>query len=255
MPAELLIPVQTQSCRHVEPVHRVVFILHIEGFRIVRRLATLHTVGSLQPVITPLYARAQTVLGWQGKHSLQMRHCPLLVALQLMLSWIIGEVRRMLTVHIAISQCDGCEIIVIGMTIPIHIQRDNIPYSLLLALCPYIPLATHRGRCVIIAQVIRLHVHTRMLATRSVDTFAIDTPFCIQFHVLGGGIGEPFRHLPVGVAVHGFVARIGDEMLRLVRVFSRCVLPSVAMLQLEIGVTLQFAEVQGNAVVLTQFAV
>ena len=57
------------------------------------------------------------------------------------------------------------------------------------------------------------------------------------------------------MAVHGLVARVGNEELRLVAGFGCRVLPSVAMLQLEVGVALQFADGDAQAVVLTKVAI
>ena len=128
-----------------------------------------------------------------------MCHRTLLVALQLVLPRVVGEVGGMLSVHITIGQGDSGEVIVVGMTIPVHIQGEHIG-------CVHSPLATYSGRSVVVAQIIRLHIHPRMLAAGSIDAFAVDGTVSIQFQILVDGVGEVLCHLPVGVAVRGLVA-------------------------------------------------
>ena len=177
-----------------------------------------------------------------------MCHHSLLVALQLMLPRVVREVGSVLPVHITVGQRDGCEVVVVGMTVPIHIQSEEVGVI-------QFPFATYSSRGIVVAEVVGLDVHTRVLAAGTVDALAVEGTICIEFYVLIECVGEVFCHLPVGVSVYGLVARVGDHKFRLMRVFPRGVLPSVAMLQLEIGVAAQLAEIQSDAVVLAQFAI
>ena len=105
----------------------------------------------------------------------------------------------MLAIHVAIGEGDGCEVVVIGMPIPIHIEGDDVGGV-------HLPLATCRYRSVVVAQVVGLHIHSRMLTAGSVDAFAVDAAVSIEFNVLIEGISEMFRHLPIGVSADGLVA-------------------------------------------------
>ena len=93
------------------------------------------------------------------------------------------------------------------------------------------------------------------MSAGAVDAFPVDAAVGIDFGVWRWVIGDMLRHLPVGVAVYGLVARIGDVILRLLQGFLRRVLPPVAVLQLEIGVARQPSIVQRNAVVLTNVTI
>ena len=62
MPTELFVTVEAQSCCHIEPLHRSVFVLHVKSAGVVCRLASFHAGGRFEPVVPPFDARAETVL-------------------------------------------------------------------------------------------------------------------------------------------------------------------------------------------------
>ena len=117
------------------------------------------------------------------------------------------------------------------------------------------PQSSKAQTLVAVFEVVGLHIHGGVLATGAVDVLAIGASLGIKFQSFDGFVGQALRHLPVVVSVDGFVTRVGDEKLRLVLVFRRCVLPSVGMLQVEVGVALHLANRQAKTIVLAHIAI
>ena len=74
-----------------------------------------------------------------NEHSLKLSHSSALVALQLFLVWEIWEIIGEMSVDIAIRQRGIREMVIVGMSVPIYIERDDI------CLVEF-PLSTHRCR-------------------------------------------------------------------------------------------------------------
>ena len=119
----------------------------------------------------------------------------------------------------------------------------------------YLPFPSGIDRSVVIFQIVGLYVARGIFSAYTVNAFPMSASLGIDFQALVECIGESFRYLPAGVAVDGFVSRIRYQEFRLVGILRRGVLPSVGMLQLEVGIRAPFAELQPDAVVLTDVAV
>ena len=81
-----------------------------------------------------------------------------------------------------------------------------------------------------VEQVPRLHVNSRVVSAGAVYAFAVSTAVGIQFYLRGKHIGESLANLPVGMAIHCLVARVGDMILRLLYGLFGGVLPTVGVL-------------------------
>ena len=93
------------------------------------------------------------------------------------------------------------------------------------------------------------------MPTGAVDAFPVDTAISIQFNGWCQLVGESLCYLPVGMPIHSLVARVGDVILRLRDGFLRGVLPTIGVLQLEVGITGQLAVIQGETVMLTDVTI
>ena len=173
-----------------------------------------------------------------------MGHGALLVALQLFLIGEIGKIRSVAAVYISFGERSVGEMVEISVLVPVYIKCQHIGFVEL-------PTAARTQRGIMILHVVGAHIHPGMLARRPVDAFPIEAAAGIELHALHGRIGKALADLPVGVAVHGFVARVVDGELCLMRVFGGGILPAVAMLGLKIGPAAPSSPVESEAVVLT----
>ena len=243
--------VEPEACRDIEAGDERPLVLHVDGSGPVARLPAIDSGGGFQPVVTEFGANTQLVLVGERQHALELCHGALLVALQLCLVGQIGEIGIIDgagALLVVFHKGGRREIVIVGMAVPVDVEGDDIGVR-------QFPLAAHCRRCVVVLHVVGLHVVVGVFAARTVDAFPIDTPVGIQFQGLGGFVGEPLCHLPVGVAVDGLVPGVVDGGLRTFHMFLARILPTVAVLELEIGVGTQFAEAQGDAVVLAEVAI
>ncbi len=246
--AELLVAGQAQARSDVDSLRRTVLVLHVSGRGIVAHLAVVHPHGRLQIVVAPLSPGTQPVASRQGEHSFHRCHGAPLVALHLLLSGEIGHIVPDRAVYNTVCQRHGGKIMIVRMSVPVYIKPDEI-------IAPEFKFSSRSQRAVVILKIVSLHVARRILAARAVDALPVYRPVGIQFELRRRVPRQPLGNLPIGVPVHGLVSRVGDEELGLRRVFDRRVLPSVAVLKLEIGVRAHLAKPHGEAVVLPDVSV
>ena len=126
-----------------------------------------------------------------------MRHRALLVTLKFALPGLHGY-REPLAVLIAIFLAFQQHIfivlgsvgVVIGMFVPVNIQREVV----LPRCAAKVPLATHRCRGIVIAQVVGIDIATGVRAVPwTMDVFDVVGAIGIEFQALNGLIGDVFR--------------------------------------------------------------
>ena len=131
-----------------------------------------------------------------------MGHRALLVTLKFLLIGQVGEIGIVYSAFallIIFHQGGCCEVIVVGMTVPVDVE------GYVVGLVQF-PFPTGRDGGISVFHVVGLHVVMRIFAAWTVDAFPINTAIGIQFQILGRCVGQVLRHLPVGVAVDSLVA-------------------------------------------------
>ena len=246
--AEAFVTRQSQASREIQRIEQSQLVLDVDGLGIVRSLAARHTHRRLQPVVAVFESGRELLLVREREDALQRDVRQPLVALQFGVAREIGEVVGEASVHVTIRQ-RGVRIgITVGVALPVCIEGNDVRGVQL-------PFASDGCRGIVVLQVPRLHVHTGMVTAGPVDALPVDAAVGIEFYLGRQLVGQALGQLPVGMAVDGLVARVGDVVLRLLRRFLRCVLPAVRMLQLEVSIAGPAPVVQGHSIVLTNVAV
>ena len=248
--AELAVAVETEAAGELQQTPGRILVLNVERLGIIGDgAAVVDAHGGSQPVVAHLEAGAEAILGWQIEDAFEVSHRAPLVALQVALVGEIGEIVGEAPVGVvAVDERRVGEDVVVGVAVPIDVEGDD---STLRGL----PLAAHGCRCVAIGEVVGLDVDGGIFARRTVDALAVDAALGVERELGQGRVVDALCQLPVGVAVDGHVARIVDGELGLPRVFVGRVLPSVAVLQLEVGQRRELADGEAYAVVLAPVVV
>ena len=246
--AEGAVLVEAQSGRQVEPADGVQLVLHIEGSRPVVGRACGRAHGRREVVVAILGTCAQRIACGQAEDALQRHECPLLVALQVLLAGevgiVVGEASQRV---VAVAQGDVCVLVVVGMLVPVGIQRED-------ASALRLPLATGRGRGVAVHQVVGIDIATGVTAVRgAANLLGVVPAFGIDLQSRGQLIAETLCQLPVGGLVHRLVAAV-CEHASLGRLASG-VLPAVSVAQLQVGVAFQACGLPSEALVVACLAV
>ena len=258
--AEVAVVHQTEAGGQVEPPQQVELILHIEGGGPVVGGSRLCAVRGVQIVVAVFQACVQRVLVRQTEDALEQAHHPLLVALQLALSGHHGH-REPLAVLVAIFLTDeqhivvvpGGIVVVIGVFVPVDIQRQAVPLHTLGGVAK-IPLAADRCGGVVVTQIVGIDITTGVGAVGGAeDVFLVVGAFGIEFQIGKRLIGQAFCQLPVAELVHRLVLAVCQH--HSLGILLRCVLPSVVTLQLEVSLTVHLADTEGQRIVLAQVVV
>ena len=131
--AETAVVDQAKACGKVQPAEQVELVLHIEGGSPVVCRSRFRALRGFQIVVPVFCPCIQGVFARQMEDALQLAHHPLLVTLQLALPRQHGH-REPISVLIAkflalkqyIIVVLGRVVVVIGMTVPVNIQRQVI---------------------------------------------------------------------------------------------------------------------------------
>ena len=224
-------------------------ILHVCGLRMVSSLASFYAHRCLQVIVAPLQPTAQPIVVGQHEDALQVSHRATLVALQRFIVTEIGIIggEISLLVQSVTHRPLCCVVIIVRVTVEVYVECHLVGFVQL-------PLASTSKTLVAILQVVELHVDG-VFAARTVNAFPVGTSVGIKLQSFQGLVRQPLRYLPVGVTVHGLVARVLNEKLSLAWVLGGRVLPAVGVLQLEVRVTPQLADGDAQTVMLAQIAV
>ena len=224
----------------------VPLVLHIHGTRPVVGRSRLRALGGFQVVVAVFRTGIQHIVVRQIEDALQLCHHALLVALQLALTGHHRH-REPLAVLVAILLALQQHVVVVlrrivvivGVLVPVHVQRDIIP------------LAAHRCRRIVVAQVVGIDVATGVTAVlRAQDVLLIIRTLGIQLQPLYRLIRQSFGHLPVTVFVHRLVPTVRQH--HALGPFLGGILPSVVALQLEVRLAVEFAQGECHRVMLAQ---
>ena len=157
--SEVMVVHQAQTSGDVQPLQVVPLVLHIHGTRPVVGRSRLRALGGFQVVVAVFRTGIQHIVVRQIEDALQLCHHALLVALQLALTGHHRH-REPLAVLVAILLALQQHVVVVlrrivvivGVLVPVHVQRDVIP------------LAAHRCRRIVVAQVVSIDVATGVTA-------------------------------------------------------------------------------------------
>ena len=94
-----------------------------------------------------------------------------------------------------------------------------------------------------------------MMTTGAVDTFPVQAAFSIELQIVIHVVCEFLCNLPVSITVGRLVTTISDRFFLTHSMLHRGILPSVRMLQLEIGIALEFAQLKTYAVMLSEVSI
>ena len=193
-------------------------------------------MGGIEIVVAILRSALKRVGMGQMEHSLGLCHEALLTALQIGLSWIVWH-RIPLSVHVAILCAHEFDIlirarrvlIIIIVEIPVYIDSDHV---FLLRVDP--PLASCRCTGIAIHEVVGVDVTTGIESVGgAIDALGVVGALGIEFRRPAEAIGQSLPQLPVGELIGGLRLSVGEDF-SLCQLSSR-VLPSVIVLQLEVG--------------------
>ena len=134
------------------------------------------------------------------------------------------------------------------MTIPVYIECQ-------LVCLIQLPDTTSSKTLVTIFHVVGLHIYCCIFATGTIDTLPIRTTLSIKLHILHRLERKALRNLPIGMAINRHVTRVFYQELCLARIFCSCILPTIGMLQMEVGIAFQFADSDTQAIMLAKIAI
>ena len=251
--AELFVMIESQTASQIKCktiVKRIVeFVLNVCGFSIIACHTSLYSHRCFEIVVTPLKTGTQTVVHGKREDAFRVCHDTALVTLQLLVVREVGIIRCEVSLRvITVGEGDGREIIIVGVTIPIHVECHLISFI-------NTPLTTSSYALVAVLHVIGLHIDSSIFATWTIDTFPVGASLSIELKILHRLVGQTFAHLPVGVAINSHIFGIFYQAFRLTGILDRGVLPTIGVLQLEVGVALQLADRDAQTVMLTQVAI
>ena len=174
-------------------------VLNIGGLGVVLGHTAIHPHWCFQIIMTPFQSTTQAVTVRQGEDTLQVGHGATLVTLQFL---VIGEVRiirREVAIRvIAVGKGDRRIVIIVGMTVPVHVERH------LVGLVQF-PDAAKSQTLVTIHHIVGLHIDSRVFAAGPIDALPIGAALGIELQILQRFVGQTLGDLPVGVAIDGHI--------------------------------------------------